>query len=100
MGLRKSLALKWNREKDNAPRMIAAGKGPMAERIITLAREAGVPVEENSLLTEALIDTAPGSEIPPELYQLAAELYIFLMELDSEAAERTEAAERSEAPEA
>ncbi len=83
MGVRKSLALKWDREKDSAPRMIAAGKGPLAERIITLARAAGVPVEENTALTEALVDTPPGREIPPELYELAAELYLFIMDLDS-----------------
>ncbi|MBF9018575.1 MULTISPECIES: EscU/YscU/HrcU family type III secretion system export apparatus switch protein [unclassified Oceanispirochaeta] len=82
MGIRKSIALKWDREKDDAPRLIAAGKGPLADRIVSLALEAGIPVQQNGMLTEALIDTATGSEIPPELYQLAAEVYIFLMKLE------------------
>ena len=87
MGIKKSLALKWDKEKDDAPRLIAAGKGPLADRIISLAVEAGIPVQENGVLTEALVDAAPGSEIPPELYQIAAEVYIFLMELEKAEAE-------------
>lgn len=83
MGIKKSLALKWDREKDDAPRLIAAGKGPLADRIISLAMEAGIPIQENAVLTESLVDTVPGSEIPPELYQIAAEIYIFLMELEN-----------------
>lgn len=88
MGMKKSLALKWDREKDDAPRLIASGKGPLADRIIHLAREAGIPIQENPALTEAMVDTAPGSEIPPELYQLAAEVYLFLMDLELEQASK------------
>lgn len=87
MGIKKSLALKWDREKDDAPRLIAAGKGALADRIISLAIEAGIPIQENSILTEALVDTTTGREIPPELYQIAAEVYIFLMELEKAEAE-------------
>ena len=87
MGIKKSLALKWDREKDDAPRLIAAGKGALADRILSLAMEAGIPIQENGILTEALVDTALGSEIPPELYQIAAEVYIFLMELEKTEAE-------------
>ncbi|MDC7232173.1 MAG: EscU/YscU/HrcU family type III secretion system export apparatus switch protein [Spirochaetales bacterium] len=86
MGIKKSIALKWDRDKDDAPRLIAAGKGPLAGKILSIAREAGIPVQENALLTEALADSPPGREIPPELYQLAAEIYIFLMELERQEA--------------
>lgn len=82
MGIRKSIALKWNREHDDAPRLIAAGKGPFADRIIQLALDAGIPVLEDPVLAGIMADSPVGSEIPPELYQLAAEVYIFLMELD------------------
>ena len=83
MGLKKAAALKWDREKDEAPRLIAAGKGAMAERILALAEEAGLPVREDPVLSAALEELEPGREIPEELYSLAAELYIFLMELES-----------------
>ena len=82
MGVNKSIALKWDRDKDAAPRLIAAGKGPLADKIITLALEAGIPVQENSLLAETLADAPVGVEIPPELYKLAAEIYVFLMDLE------------------
>jgi len=82
MGIKKSIALKWNREQDDAPRLIAAGKGPFADRIIQLALDAGIPVMEDPVLAGIMADSPVGSEIPPELYQLAAEVYIFLMELD------------------
>ncbi|MDA3957707.1 EscU/YscU/HrcU family type III secretion system export apparatus switch protein [Oceanispirochaeta sp.] len=83
MGINKSVALKWNRESDEAPRLIAAGKGPLADRILALALEAGVPVQEDTVLAETLADAPVGSEIPPELYQLAAEVYLFLMDLEN-----------------
>jgi flagellar biosynthesis protein len=90
MGINKSVALKWDRESDAAPRLIAAGKGPLADRILSLALDAGIPVREDSILAEALADAPIGSEIPPELYQLAAEVYIFLMNLETSFYEREE----------
>lgn len=90
MGIRQSLALKWDREKDDAPRLIAAGKGPLADRIVSLALEAGIPVQENEILVEAMADISVGSEVPPELYRLAAEVYLFLMNLEKSEAERAE----------
>lgn len=82
MGIKKAAALKWDRERDEAPRLIAAGKGAMAERILALAEESGLPVREEPLLSAALEELTPGREIPEELYTLAAELYLFLMELE------------------
>jgi len=84
LGIRKSIALKWDREQDDAPRMIASGKGPLAERIIQLAQDAGIPVLEDPVLAGILADSPAGTEIPPELYQLAAEVYIFLLELEQQ----------------
>ena len=86
MGLKKqkrAAALKWDKDRNNAPRLIASGKGVLAERILALAEEAGLPVREDPILSAALEEVEPGSEIPEELYRLAAELYIFLMELEN-----------------
>ncbi len=83
MGVRKgAAALKWNRENDDAPRLIAAGKGYLADRILALAAEADIPIIEQEPLTEVLISMDPGKEIPPELFEITAEIYIFLMKLD------------------
>lgn len=83
MGIKKSVAaLKWNRENDDAPRMIAAGKGYLADRILALAKEADIPIIEQEPLAEVLISMDPGKVIPPELFEITAEIYIFLMKLD------------------
>ncbi|MBN2655595.1 MAG: EscU/YscU/HrcU family type III secretion system export apparatus switch protein [Spirochaetales bacterium] len=84
MGLEKgAAALKWDREKDEAPRLIASGKGYLAEKILELADEAGIPLVQQEPLANLLLTLPPGREIPQELFALAAEVYVFLMELDS-----------------
>ncbi|MDA3809309.1 MAG: EscU/YscU/HrcU family type III secretion system export apparatus switch protein [Spirochaetaceae bacterium] len=83
MGLNKgAIALHWDAEKDEAPRLIAAGKGPLADKILALAELAGIPIVEKEPLVEALIDLQPGAVIPYELFRLTAEVYIFLTKLD------------------
>lgn len=86
MGIGKgAAALKWHRDRDEAPRLIASGKGYLADKILALADEAGIPVVEQEPLTKVLLSLEPGKEIPPELFRLAAEVYVFIMELDSSA---------------
>jgi flagellar biosynthesis protein len=65
-----------------APKVVAAGKGPVAERILELAREAGVPTREDSALAQALAELELGSEIPPALYQAVAEALVWALRLD------------------
>jgi flagellar biosynthesis protein len=84
MGIEKgAAALKWDRDKDEAPRLIAAGRGYLADKILSLAEESSIPLVEEDNLTDLLLTMKPGREIPPELFALAAEVYVFLMELDS-----------------
>ncbi len=87
---KKAAALKWNKEQDEAPRLIASGRGHQARRILALAEEAGIPVQENALLSEALDSMSPGAVIPAELYELTAQVYVFLMDLEARAAEEEE----------
>lgn len=85
MGIRKgAAALKWNRNSDEAPRLIAAGKGYLADRILALAESAHIPIVQEEPLADVLIAMEPGREIPPELFEITAEIYIFLMKLDKE----------------
>ncbi len=79
---KKAAALKWDPLKDQAPRLIAAGKGTLADRILAIAEEEGIPVMEKSPLAEALLSLDKGQTIPAELFLLAAEVYAFLAELD------------------
>jgi len=68
---------------DAAPRLVAKGEGLLAERILALAREHGVPIEKDSALLEALYRLDINEEIPEELYQVVAELLAFIYRMNA-----------------
>lgn len=72
-----AVALRYEPESDRAPRVAAAGRGPVGERILTLARQHGIPVEEDPTLAEALARVPLGAEVPPALYLAVAEVLAF-----------------------
>jgi flagellar biosynthesis protein len=84
--LKKAVALRYDTNRENAPRVVASGKGPVAEKIVTAARTAHVPVYENADLVEHLSRLDLGAQIPLELYQMVAEVLVFIYDLDKQAA--------------
>jgi flagellar biosynthesis protein len=88
---RTPLALALNYDSGTAPRVVAKGRGTLAERIIETGRANGVVIEENPLLAEALSAVELDAEIPPELYRAVAEVISFVLK----ARARLEAANRS-----
>ena len=72
-----AVALKY--ENEGAPVVTAKGAGTVAEQIERLAREAGVPIEQNPMMAEALSQIEIDQEIPVELYQAVAVLVGFIM---------------------
>ncbi|MGE4580273.1 MAG: EscU/YscU/HrcU family type III secretion system export apparatus switch protein [Desulfuromonadales bacterium] len=76
--LKKAVALQYDREKAAAPRVVASGRGEIAERILQTAREAGLPVREDADLLEVLARIPVGEEIPEDLYQVVAEILAFV----------------------
>ncbi|MDO4303504.1 MAG: EscU/YscU/HrcU family type III secretion system export apparatus switch protein [Bacillota bacterium] len=68
--------------KDEAPTVIASGKGALAERIIEKAREAEVPVHRDDKLADTLSRLDIGDMIPPELYEVVAEILVFVDAMD------------------
>lgn len=82
---RKAVALKYNPETRSAPVVIAKGKGAVAEEILKRATENGVPVQEDASLVEVLSKLDLEQEIPPELYQLVAEVLSFVYRSDRRA---------------
>ena len=66
-----------------APEVLARGAGLLAERIIALARSAGVPVRQDADLTEVLAGLEIGAEIPPELYEAVAEVLAFVYKMNA-----------------
>ncbi|MDI9390201.1 MAG: EscU/YscU/HrcU family type III secretion system export apparatus switch protein [Synergistota bacterium] len=81
---KKAAALRYEAKKDEAPRVVASGQGVMAQRIIEIAKESGVPIVEDPALTSALLFVELGEEIPVELYEAVARVLAFLYRLDRE----------------
>lgn len=76
-----AIALKYDREKDNAPRVIAKGMRLKAEKIREIAKQYGVPFMKNTTLASALYRVDVGQEVPEELYDAVAEVLNFVYQL-------------------
>lgn len=80
---KKAVALRY--EKTNtAPKVLAKGKGEIAERIIEKGEESKIQIFEDEKLVEDLLKLELYSEIPPELYEAVAEIILFVYSLDKE----------------
>jgi len=77
----KAVALQYNPE-EHAPKVIARGAGVVAEKILDKAEEAEITVYQDAKLVEELTRTDIGEHIPPELYEVVAQVLIFINELD------------------
>lgn len=80
--IKKAVALKYERGKDAAPKVTAKGRGAVADKILALARENRIPIEQDSTLMEALYRLDINEEIPEELYQVVAELLAFIYRMN------------------
>lgn len=78
---KQAIALEYD-PKDDAPRVVASGRGLLAERIIEKAKEAAVPVHQDDKLAETLSRLEIGEMIPPELYEVVAEILVFVDAMD------------------
>lgn len=79
---KKAVALRYDQESDQAPIVVAKGKGLLAERIEMLAHEFGVPVKEDQVLADYLMALDLYEEIPPQLYQVVAEVLAYIYSMD------------------
>ncbi|MCR5108872.1 MAG: EscU/YscU/HrcU family type III secretion system export apparatus switch protein [Lachnospiraceae bacterium] len=79
--IKTAVALEYDPD-DVAPKIIATGKGAIAERIIEKAKEADVPLHEDSKLANTLSKLEIGDYIPPELYEVVAEILVFVDEME------------------
>ncbi|MGE5454345.1 MAG: EscU/YscU/HrcU family type III secretion system export apparatus switch protein [Methylocystaceae bacterium] len=82
---KKAVALKYNAHEDAAPVVVAKGQGEVAERIITIAREHEIIVQEDPELANYLYGVEIFDQIPMELYGVVAELLAFVYHLDQKA---------------
>jgi flagellar biosynthesis protein len=81
--LKSAVALKYQTEKDVAPKVTAKGDGLLAERIIQLAKENQVPIKEDPDLVQILSQVDINKEVPPSVYKVVAELLAFVYKLNN-----------------
>ena len=72
------VALRYDTTKDTAPRVVAKGKGVIAEQILELARKSEVPVRQDPNLVRVLSRLKLDQEIPPAVYTAVAAILAFL----------------------
>ncbi|WP_456401389.1 EscU/YscU/HrcU family type III secretion system export apparatus switch protein [Hydrogenimonas sp.] len=75
---KKAAALRYDSQKQNAPKVLAAGRGEIARTIIEKARAYDIPLFQNEALAEALLRHEVGSEIDPALFKAVAEVFVWL----------------------
>ena len=78
----RAVALKYKPLSDTAPKVIAKGRGRVAEKIIEIARKHGIYIHEDPDLIEVLSKLDMSEEIPPDLYVVVAELLAFVYSLN------------------
>lgn len=76
---KKAVALRYDENRDVAPVIVASGLGYMAEKIVEVANENGVPVYEDNSLATVLTQLDLGTAIPEELYQAIVDIYTYFL---------------------
>ena len=74
----KAVALRYNKEKENAPRVVAKGEGHTAENIIKIAKLNDLPIKKDEYLIELLSKVELEKEVPEALYKVVAEVFSFV----------------------
>ncbi|WP_374721895.1 EscU/YscU/HrcU family type III secretion system export apparatus switch protein [Peribacillus tepidiphilus] len=79
---KEAIALRYNSDKEIAPKVIAKGKGKIADNILETAKNHNVPIQEDPSLVELLGKLNINQTIPEELYQVVAEVFAFIYKID------------------
>ncbi len=67
---------------DAAPKILAVGKGHVADQIVEKAKESDVPLYQDNKLADTLSKLQIGDNIPPDLYEVVAEILLFVDGMD------------------
>lgn len=81
-------ALKYDVGKDIAPCIVGLGEGYVAQKMLETAAEENIPVVEDQSLAGVLSKLSIGDEIPEELYQVIAQVLVFIARMDRQGAGR------------
>ena len=79
---KKAVAIKYKPRESSTPSVVAKGAGEIADRIVKIAREHGIPVREDPDLVETLSKLDLDQEVPPELYHVIAEVLAWVYKIN------------------
>lgn len=79
---KRAVALKYDMQQDAAPKVVAKGRGHVAEHILATAQKNSIPVYQNKTLVNMLMALEIDREIPPELYKAIAEVMAYVYKMD------------------
>ena len=82
--VREAAALKYNSATDEAPYIVALGKGNIADRMIESAQERDVQIVKDVNLSHLLNELSVGDEVPEELYAIVAQILVFVSDMDND----------------
>ncbi|MCI8731393.1 MAG: type III secretion protein [Lachnospiraceae bacterium] len=86
---KKAVALKYDERQSAAPIVVASGMGYVAEKMVEVANESGVPVYEDNSLATVLSQLNLGTEIPEELYKAVVDIYAYFLRFVPGSVEQT-----------
>lgn len=78
----RAIALRYDPQQEEAPRVVAKGSGIIAENIRRLAQQHDIPIHEDKQLTDYLMALDLYQEIPPEIYPIVAEILAFIYRMN------------------
>ena len=81
--VQKAIALQYEKNVNNAPKVIAKGKGETANNIIKIAKDNKIPIKKDEDLVELLSQIDIDKEIPTSMYKAVAEIFAFIYELSN-----------------
>ncbi|MDD5372851.1 MAG: EscU/YscU/HrcU family type III secretion system export apparatus switch protein [Sulfurimonas sp.] len=79
--MKKAVALRYDKDKENAPRVVAKGQGNTAENIIKIAELHNLPIRKDEDLIELLSKVELDKEVPQALYKAVAEVFSFIYKI-------------------
>ena len=86
----KAVALRYDKEQEKAPRVLAKGEGESAKNIIKIAQLHKLPIKKDADLIELLLKVEIDKEVPQELYKAVAELFSYIYKITNNMEEESE----------
>lgn len=81
---KKAIALQYDKEINNAPKVVAKGSRYLADEIINIATKYDIPIKKDENMASMLEQIEVNQEIPPQMYKAVAEIFSFIYGLTNE----------------